>query len=852
MRNSRLCWICFCFLMILSFGSVAQKSKKPAKKPPQKTSTQKSTTKKPTDTKKAPEAKKPAETRPAQSVTTAGAPDEQKVKDIISFLQYVLNTLGDPSTSSRDKDVLITESFTKIFRDAKVQVEDDLDDQRKVITNKDVVAYLKDVDFFFEEVKFEFLVDDIKSNSLPNGNLFYKVTLRRNMTGTTSDGEKINNTQPRFVEINYNPDDQDLKIVSMYTNLFDEKEALTNWWNELSYEWQSVFRKKINLNDSATLEHIKTITAIEELDLSNNTYITTIDPLGQLINLKMLNLSGTAITDLTPIRNLTELVELDLENTKVFDLSPLRYSLKLARLNIKRTSVNDISPLEKMSLMQNLQMSKTPVFEFKTLSNFSLLQFADLSETQITHLLPFESLTHLSELNISKTLVQSLTPLQKLKSLSILNIDSTRIRDLQPLSTLDSLSVLHANHTQLDNLQPLQKLPLLEKVYCDQTLITREKADAFTTANRNVLVIFDSKDLSSWWSSLGSDWQRVLSKAANVNLQPSKEELARVTTLDSINISNQGGIKDLEPLRKLPRLKFLNASNTSISDITALENHRDLAKLDISATAVSDLFITRQFSKLKELRADRSKVENVDALSSLPSLELLYVDQTTVHDIIAQEFLAKNPKCLIVYKTVHLNRWWSGLTSDWKNVFRSLMGKDTASTRENLHRLTELETVEFRDAGVTNLDAFNEFVRLKTLKFSGTAISSIPPLDNLRTLTVLHATNSPLQHIGAVGLLKNLTELDISNTPVDELKPVSVLENLKVLNAAGTQIKKIDPVENLHTLESLDCSNTRVSNLEPASGKNLKILRCYNTKVSSREADKFKENNPNCQVVYYR
>lgn len=852
MKNSRLCWICFCLLMILSFGSVAQKSKKPAKKPAQKTTTQKPPAKKTADTKKAPETKKQADTKPVQSVTTAGAPDEQKVKDIISFLQYVLNTLGDASTSSRDKDVLITESFTKIFRDGKVQVEDDLDEERKVITNKDVVAYLKDVDFFFKDAKFDFSIEDIKSSTLPNGNLFYKVALRRNLTGTTSDGDKVNNVKPRFIEINYNPDDQDLKIVSMYTNVFDEKEALTNWWNELSYEWQSVFRRKINLVDSVTLDNIKTITAIEDLDLSNNTYITSIEPLGQLISLKLLNLSGTGITDLTPIRNLTELIELDLENTKVTDLTPLRFSLKLQRLNISSTSVTDISPLEKMSSLQKLQMAKTAVYEFNIVSNFSKLQFADLTDTQITQLLPFETLVDLKELNISKTLVQNLGPLQKLKAITLLNIDSTRIRDVQPLAALDNLTVLSANYSQVDNLQPLLKLPRLERIYCDQTPISREKADAFTLANRNVLVIYDSKDLNTWWSSLKLDWQKMLSKAAGVNIQPSKEELARVTTLDSLNISNQSGINDLEPLRKLPRLKFLNAGNTAITDIAPLEDHRDLVRIDISGTAVNDLFITRQFSKLKELRADRSKVENVDALLNMPSLELLYVDQTSVHDIIAQEFLAKNPKCLIVYKTVHLNRWWSLLPSEWKNVFRTVMGKDTTTTRENLHRLAELETVEFKDAGVNNLDAFNEFVRLKTLKFSATAISSIPPLDNLRTLTTLHATNSPLQHIGAVGLLKNLTELDISNTPVDELKPVSVLENLKVLNAAGTQIKKIDPVENVRTLETLDCSNTRVSNLEPASGKNLKILRCYNTKVSAREAEKFKERNPNCQVVYYR
>src|SRR5688572_22650487 len=234
MKNSRLCWICLCLTMILSFGAVAQKSKKPAKKPAQKTSTQKSTTKKQTETKKAPDTKKPADTKPAPALAT-GAPDEQKVKDIISFLQYVLNTLGDPTTSSRDKDVLITESFTKIFRDGKVQVEDDLDEERKVITNKDVVAYLKDVNFFFNNVRFEFTIEDIKSSTLPDGQHFYKVTTRRNLSGSTADKKPVNNTQPRYIEINYNPKDQDLKIVSIYTKEFNEKEALTNWWRELSY-----------------------------------------------------------------------------------------------------------------------------------------------------------------------------------------------------------------------------------------------------------------------------------------------------------------------------------------------------------------------------------------------------------------------------------------------------------------------------------------------------------------------------------------------------------------------------------------------------------------------------------------
>src|SRR5690606_15122984 len=122
----------------------------------------------------------------------------------------------------------------------------------------------------------------------------------------------------------------DLKIVSIYTNEFDEKEALTNWWSTLSYEWQTIFKRRLNIIDSVNLNDIKDMMALNELDLSGNEYIQTIEPLGQLRNLQMLNLSGTPIGDLTPLRNLTELVELDLSRTKVFDLNPLRYASKLA------------------------------------------------------------------------------------------------------------------------------------------------------------------------------------------------------------------------------------------------------------------------------------------------------------------------------------------------------------------------------------------------------------------------------------------------------------------------------------------------------------------------------------------
>ena len=827
MKHNKLCVLTVSLVFMMAFDAFAQKSK------PQKSE------------------KKPA-TQKVSSAGSGGVQNQEKIKDLVAFFQLLLNTLGSNATSARDKEIVITESYAKIFRDGKVQVEDDLDENRSVITNKDVVAYLKDVDFFFENVSFEFAIEDMKEGVNANGQVFYKVSLRRTLSGTTAAGKAINNTIPRYIEINYDPEAEDLKIASIYTNEFDEKEALTNWWASLSFEWQTIFKRKLNIVDSVDLNNIKDMRAIDELDLSGNAFIQSIDPLVQLINLRLLNLASTPVSDLTPIRNLTELIELDLSGTEIFDLTPLRYSNKLARLNISDTEIRSVAVLEKMPALLNLEMQFTHVIDFEPLANLAALQNLDLKGTQIGSLVPLSSLNQLMKLNIARTPVQDIAPLRELRHLVSLNLDSTLVRDIKALDGLADLEELYANYTYITDLSPLQDLPKLQRVYCDQTPIKKMIADQFMAANPMVLVIYDSKDLQAWWSTLSDGWQRVLSRTADIRLQPGKEELARVTNLDSINFSGDRTITSLEPLRRLQKLTIILAGNTAITDLSPLQDHRNIRYLDISDTEIRDISAVSKFPELKIFRADRSKLEKLDPLFHLRKLTEVYADRTTVHDITAREFLENNPRCLLVYKTIHLDRWWKNIPEAWRDVFRSKMGTDTTANRVNLHRLVELESFRFSEVRVRDLSALSEFVRLKELHFSSTGITAIPDLETLRSLKSLHATNSPLQRVGAIVLLRELEELDISNTPVADLRGLENMENLTSFNCGGTQVKKLDPLRSLHQLESLDCSNTGVKKLDPVLYLSLRTLKCYNTRINARRIDQFREHNPECEVVYYR
>ncbi len=776
---------------------------------------------------------------------------QQKVKDMVAFLEYVLNTLGSGSTPAGDKDILITQSYSKIFRDGKVQIEDDLAEKRNVITNKDVQAYLKDVDFFFQNVKFEFTIKDIQGKTTANNNLFYKVSLLRNMKGTTADGKAINNTVPRYIEINYDAKDQDLKIVSIYTREFNQKKALAQWWDQLSYEWQSIFERKLNITDSIDLEDIQNITSIDALDLSANKYIQDIEPLGQLTNLRVLNLSNTSITDLSPVRNLTELEELDISGTRITDIAPLRYSEKLIRFNLNNTAVNDISVMEKMLKLQHLGMYKTRVTDLTVLGNLTELRYLNVSRTGITTLAPLSTLTMVEELNASGTRIADLTALAAFKNLTTLYIDSTGVADLSPLAGTAKLQALYANYTLITNLNALQDLNALERVYCDHTQIDRSLADAFMAANPGVLVIFDTDDLKTWWDTLPDKWRKVFSAAIKTGMNPSKEELARVMNLDSVNLSGNNQIRDLEPLRKLRKIQVIIASKTSVKDLSAIGAHKNIRLLDISDTPVEDLSVLDPFQKLTVLRADNSKIQSITPLVDNASLKALYVDHTAINNNHVQDFLSKNPRCLVVYKTDSLVRWWTNLPEEWKGIFKTQVAISANAKREDLHRLVELEVLHFSDAQVNDLTVLREFVRLRDLHFAATGIHDLAPLVTLKTLKSLHVVNSPVRKLEPLAQLTNLEDLDISSTPVEELDVLENLPSIRKLNCAGTQIDGLSALEKLTALEYLDCSNTRVKKISALENLPLKTFKCYNTGISSKTIASFKKKKPECNVVFY-
>jgi hypothetical protein len=848
----------------------------------------------------------------AQTALTSDEIDEYRAhaEQLVSFLQFTYNTIGDPEVSVKDKDIIINQSYSKFFESDKVQIEDDLVEEREIPINKDVQAYLKDIDFFYQEVAFEFRIEEISQEINEKNQLFFKIRMNRNLQGITIEGDTVNTNRVRYVEINLNDAQKDLKIASIYTTKLNEKEELRKWWNDLPMHWKEIFggnialadtirmkdvlwfndsiawldfltsqrmsrdtlslavtdTLKIILNDTAWLNttlldrQLKKIIGLDTININAYPYINSLDPLSKLVKLKRLDCSNTSISDLMPLRNLTHLQYLDCSNTGVESIEALRYSNEMEHLYFSKTSVTDIATVTNFDLLETLHFNQTAIDSLNPIFNLFHLTDLECASTLVNDITPLGELTKLERIDFSNTMVNDIEALKKLKAIYFLKFDDTPIKNLQPLKDLASLRLLFIDNTPVYDISPLSGLPELNRIYCDHTGVTRKVANIFMEENPGVLVIYESVALINWWTDLPEDWKTYFSDYVSVSGKPEKEELHEITKIKTIDISGIMAISTLEPLENLAMLNDLDCSTTGINNLEALRELADLNTLNFSNTAVADISVLSSLSKLEELRFDNTQVDDIEPIMHLDDLKLVYCDNTPVDEAWIMEFIIGHPGCQVIYQTETLEQWWAGVPEVWKMLASKFINTKENLTREQLHQIARLRRIDIADfpemskqsMQITSLEHINKLAFLEELSFTNTNVTSLEPLRAMNTIRVLHCPNNPIVSIEPLSEVKNLEDLDVKNTPIDNLEFLSTLDGLKILNCSGTNIKSLKGLEYLVNLEELECHNTGIKNLKFVQNlENLNSIKCYNTRISQRTIDKFNAARPDVEVIYY-
>jgi len=129
----------------------------------------------------------------------------------MGFLEFSLNTLGDPETSTREKEIIINESYSKAFLSDKVQIEDDW--MKPWNHNlKDVQAYLQRCGFLLQKGGIQFRGPGIYNLFPTRGHDLFQGHCQPQPERRNVEGVQVSNNQARYIEINLDDDEQVLKI----------------------------------------------------------------------------------------------------------------------------------------------------------------------------------------------------------------------------------------------------------------------------------------------------------------------------------------------------------------------------------------------------------------------------------------------------------------------------------------------------------------------------------------------------------------------------------------------------------------------------------------------------------------
>lgn len=837
---------------------------------------------------------------PAQQNTEPDHITEYKneVSRLVVFLEYSMNVLGDPGYTAKEKDVVINESYSKIFLSDKVQIEDDLDSKRDVVTNKDVQAYLKDVDFFFRNVKFKFNILDINDGINQAGELFFTIKMMRSIEGLTIDGAQIKNDLERYIEVNVDEDKKDIKIASIYTTKLSRNEELAIWWAALSREWRTILGVDILIREGLRLSEIQ--------EFSDSTYILenqmitdsikVIDYVKMAASRKELNLAGTSlVTDLKPLDQLKSLELLDISSSTIGSLFPIRNITTLTSLNCSNTGIDDISPLRYSKSLKSLYISNTPVTNISVIENFENLEVLHIERTVIDSLPDMEALISLKELNCGSTNLQSLDSIKYLRALQVLNISNTSIANLKALSGLNQLRKLDLSLTQVtslagleglsnleelsfegtkvDDLTPIKDLKNLQLVNANRTMVSMERYLDFAQKNPEPIVVFVSNELKEFWNVLSPQWKNYLSENLNINENISDADFHKILKTKKMDIRGTN-VPDLSALRFTPLLEELEMSGSSISDLKAITNCRILKKLsaahskvvdlsplsqlsnlqvvDISNTEVSDISPLSTSKELDSLNFENTNVRDISVLNTIPSFKIARFDGSLVTDEEAMHINYDENGSVIVYKSERLRNWWGTMEDAWQDNLLAMSKISKSPTDIELHKVVASKTIKLSGTSIRNLNPVREFVRLESLSFTETRISDLNPVSGLQKLKILQCPRNPIADISPLAAIITLEVLDLNNTQIGDIKAVAGLVNLRELTFSGTNVKDLGPIQGLTKLEIIDFSNTRIKQikaLEPL--RNLKTVNCYNNKISDKKIEEFRISNPGCEIVFY-
>lgn len=171
-------------------------------------------------------------------------------------------------------------------------------------------------------------------------------------------------------------------------------------------------------------------------DFTSTSYISSIEGIQYLTNLRTLNLSFNQISDITPISGLINLNTLILESNRITDITALIGLTNLTYLILGANIINDLSPLSGLTNLTQLSLYESNIDDINALSELSNLTKLELGGNRISDVSFLSDLTNLNELSLFRNQISYIDPLNGLTNLWKLDLSLNQITNISSLCNL--------------------------------------------------------------------------------------------------------------------------------------------------------------------------------------------------------------------------------------------------------------------------------------------------------------------------------------------------------------------------------------------------------------------------------
>lgn len=224
-------------------------------------------------------------------------------------------------------------------------------------------------------------------------------------------------------------------------------------------------------------------------------------------------------------------------------------------------------------------------------------------------------------------------------------------------------------------------------------------------------------------------------------------DLAGAQKLEYLDLSSNGGLRDLSALSNMTTLKELHLQHNAIVSVEQLIQLTNLETLDVSYNSITSLAHAANCVKLRWLNADGNALTDTIGISSLALLEYLSLDYNKLTSV------SPLAACTELKELSFSN-----------NELRNL---------SSLGPLVKLETLDFSNNQVEFLPEWQEGCALRNINGSYNALQSIDSLAKLPNICYVYMDYNKLTTVDALADCYNLVQLNVFGNDIDEVSKLT-------------------------------------------------------------------------------